>query len=200
MSKIETGRFSERLRRSLGMVGQTMVAGELSPEVSPVIVLQGNDPDQQFLQGVRLCFSSMEQPAVAAQNTLFRILNPQGSGVLASFSHVSFSHHNSVATVFNMGYGTTVASLPTAGATAIRDQRWLAGTNPTSLIASRSNGVGIALLQGLWTVSSNVHDPMKYEVPFILLPGEILEFGGGVNIIVRFNAAWTERPLPALEL
>ena len=35
MSKIETGRFSDLLRRSLGMKGQELVSAELAPELSP---------------------------------------------------------------------------------------------------------------------------------------------------------------------
>jgi len=199
MSKIEIGRFAERLRRSLGMAGVVEVAQELSPEISPVIVVEDNAADLQFLQAVKLCCAAPLQPAVAAQNTIFRFRNPATSGVIASFSRVIMT--SDVAALLLLGYGSTQADLATVGATGLRDRRWERGT-PTSTVlqGSRANNVALAFETAIFTLFVSANTPLIYPEPFVLLPGETLELRTqNVNVGIGLGLTWTERGLPALE-
>lgn len=199
MSKIEIGRFAERLRRSLGMAGVVEVAQELAPEISPVIVVEDNSADQQFLQGVRLCCTGAVQPAVVGVNTLFRFRNPVGSGVLAVFNQVMMSP--TVTSTLLCGYGVAQVDLPTAAATGLRDRRWERGTpSSTTIIGSRANNVAIAFSTAIFAVRVSANFPIIYNEPLILLPGETLEMGTtGLNLEIHLGNTWTERALPLLE-
>jgi len=200
MSKIEIGRYSERLRRSLGMKGQETVASELSPEVSPVIIIEDNDAQWQFLQGVRLCSSAMLQGTVVAQNNIFRLRNPAGSGVVGEVNVLSMSG-NIAGMVFNLGYGVTQAELGTAGTTGLRDSRWGTGIDNTTLIASRANNVALNFASSIWiTRAFPDHQWVYPHGRFIILPGESIEWGtASVNLTLVTTVDWTERQLPALE-
>jgi len=199
VSKIEIGRFAERLRRSLGMAGQVEVAGELAPEISPVIVIQDNSAEWQFLQRVRLCQSAVLQAAAVAANPVFRYINPAGSGVIAQFNSVQLTS-DSINT-FIGGYGITQTSFGTAAATGLRDHRWVAGgTVATAIVGSRGTGVGVGLTQGLFIFHSLASELRDYSEPFILLPGESFEFGSLTDDHeMTASLTWTERRLPALE-
>lgn len=182
------------------MKGQEIVSGELSAEVSPVVVLEDNAAEWQFLQKVRLCTSVMVQPAVAAQNTLFRLRNPAGSGIIGVVGKLSFAATVS-GMALNLGYANTLTSLATAGSTAMRDGRWGKPTNPTALIASRANNVAINLQSSLWVTFTLASTLNVYpHGRFIVLPGETIEWGTGtLNISIGTTVDWTERELPVLE-
>lgn len=180
------------------MKGQEMVAGELSPEVSPVIVVEDNSAELQFLQGVRLCTSVMAQPAVASQTSLFRIRNPAASGVIATVTYLSMTANITI--TLNVGYGATQTELGTVGATAVRDGRWSRPTNPTALIASRANNVAINLQSSLWVARFLQDTMVQFKESFVLLPGESIELGSPSNNVALQTAIyWAERQLPALE-
>ena len=201
MSKIEIGRYSERLRRALGMKGQEVVSGELSPEVSPVIVLEDNAAEWQFLQKVRMCSSVMIQGAVVGQNTLFRLRNPAASGVVAVVKTLGASS-DVVGWRVQMGYSPLPTSdLGTAGVTAVRDSRWGNPPNPTTLIASRANNVALNFSSSLWAGKGVANEIVTYlHGPFLLLPGEAVEWGTiSNNINIESTMTWTEREFPALE-
>lgn len=199
MSKIEIGRYSERLRRALGMKGQEIVSGELSPEISPVIVIEDNSAQWQFLQGVRLCQSSAIETATVAQNTVFRYVNPATSGILAQFSLVQMA--TGIVSDVTAGYGLIQTPFGTQAATGLRDHRWVAGgTVATAILGSRGNGVALGFSQGIFNTRVLADSPFKYEQQFIILPGESLELGTfTVNVDVAVTLAWTERTLPSLE-
>jgi len=199
VSKIEIGRYAERLRRVLGMKGQEMVAGELSAEVSPVIVLEDNAAEWQFLQRVRLCTSVMLQGNVAAQNGLFRLRNPAASGVIAVVNKLGIN--GTLPFRVSLGYASAAVDLGTPGTTAVRDSRWILPANPTALIASRANNVTISLISSLWIASTLASTLVRYEHgPIIMLPGDVIEWGTStLNITLETTVDWTERELPALE-
>lgn len=199
MSKIEIGRFSERLRRALGMKGVPVVSAELSPEISPVIIVQGNDPDQQFLQGVRLCVSAIGVNGVAGNPSLVRWRNPENSGVIAVFERFWFSIENSGQ--MNVGYAAVQADLPTASASGLRDHRWAGAPDNTTIRASRTAaGTGLNLADSLMVARLTSGRPFTYPQPVILLPGETIEAGTiGVDTEFTAVAIWSERQIPALE-
>lgn len=200
MSKIETGRYSERLRRQLGMKGTEKVSGELSPEISPVFILEDNTIEWAFLQQVRKCGAGVLQVGTAGQETLIRLVNPAASGVIAVFTHVDVQMNKNVSC--NFGYSTSIADLATAAATAVYDHRWSPAAQGTTVIGTRTSAGGtISLTETVFVTRMIVDTSYLWDGPFVLLPGEGVEFGapGTLDLDVRMNARWTERQLPALE-
>ena len=180
------------------MKGVEVVSAELSPEISPVIILEDNTTEWQFLQAVRLCVSSFIQQGVALQNTIIRARNPAGSGVIAVVTRVAYSPN--ITSQFLMGFANTLADLPTAAATAVRDHRWASAANPTTLVVSRSNDVGFSFSDSLWATDSLGFTPQLFDSPFVILPGETIEMGTTTpEVTLRMGLSWTERQLPRLE-
>jgi len=202
VSKIETGRYSERLRRALGMKGVEVVSGELSPEISPVFILEDNSIEWAYLQQVRLCGSAILQVGVAGNESLIRWVNPAGSGVIAVFTHLDFSAN--LPASFNWGYATVAVDLPTASVSAVFDHRWAAGAvgARTAIRTSRTAAGGtIALGDGIFVIQLTINTVYQWDGALVLLPGEGLELGapGVLDMALRANARWRERQLPALE-
>jgi len=201
VSKIEIGRFSELLRRMLGQKGQETVAAELSPEVSPVIVIEGMGAEWDFLKSVRGCsLVALTGPAVGA-TSVFRLRNPADSGVLGV---VKFMAGNaSVNILQTLAIGTALADLAVAVNTVTVDRRWNAtGTTQSLLLASTNNAA-----DAVGPVGNNigVFAPLAdtewvYTREIVLVPGTHIDWGiTGTNIGIRTYASWIERQFPLLE-
>lgn len=90
MAKIEKGLYSQALRRIFSMVGQDVVAADLSPEVSPTVELERlSDPEMRFLRGERPVRGTSQIAATAVAQA-YRLSNPRGSNALAILDQASF--------------------------------------------------------------------------------------------------------------
>lgn len=200
MSKIEVGRWSEQLRRMLGQKGESIVAGELSPEVSPTIQLESSTAEWAFLKHVRLsALATRVAPGVGFLSIL-RLRNPADSGAIAVIEKLILTIGTTDLLILTLG--TTPTDL-TAVATTVRDSRWDAGgaVGQNALVASSSNA--IAAFTGTATILEIefvANTPFTYDIPFLLLPGRMFEVGAtGNNTRLNAVVAWRERSLPALE-
>lgn len=180
------------------MKGVVQVAGELSPEISPVMVLEDNAIEWQFLQQVRVCGSATLVPGIGGNPSVVQWNNPANSGVIAVFSHLDFQMD--ILASANFGY-SAAAALASAASTAVFDKRWGTQTDPTTIrVTSTNAGVGIALTSSIFVARLNSNRNYPWEGQVVLLPDDSLEFGTpGLNVGIRVNARWTERQLPALE-
>jgi len=203
VSKIEIGRYSELLRRQLGMKGQETVAGELSPEISPTFQLEGPSAEWDFLKAVRGGRCTAQLTPQVGFNSRFRLRNPQNSGVIAVVTLVGMT----VANPSNVGIarGQIFAELSGAEVTVVPDLRWGAiGTTTTALIFSSDN-LTAAGPGGDLFVSARIASaaPFKNTEEVVLIPGTNLDWGT-LSLITNIGmfgwAAWRERQLPALEL
>jgi len=202
VSKIETGRFSELLRRMLGQKGQEIVAAELSPEVSPTIQLEGPAPEWDFLKGVRDCRMLVVFPAAAGFVATARLRNPAASGVIATILHV----HMAILTQANVSLrlGALGTDLANVSNTVVPDTRWSSAGATDSALRGSDNGAadaigpaGDAVLQEAIPAAGRI----DYPHPWVMMPGASLDIGC-TNANVAFQAwiLWTERALPALEV
>lgn len=202
MSKIEIGRWSEQLRRMLGQKGQEVIAGELSPEVSPTIQLEGMSPEWDFLKQVRDCRMVGVLGASALNTGVFRIRNPAGSGVIALIKAVGVETRGA-AILMTVTSGAQTADLGTAVNMVVPDGRWNAtGTTDTALVGSTNNAADAVAPAGdvLYATRGNANEPRVYPHPWVLMPGFASDFGlAEINAAVNVFAVWTERQLPALE-
>lgn len=202
MSKIEIGRWSEQLRRQLGMKGQEIVAAELSSEVSPTIQLEGDAAEWRFLKSVRDAGSAARLAAAATFFGRFRLRNPPGSGVIAQVDYLEIE--GSAAANYEMARGTETTDLAVGLIdTMVFDQRWQTSGLPSAaaLLFSTTN-LDTTLPEGRTFVRAPriARTPLYLRSQIVLPPGASLDWGCIlVNLEVQTSFAWHERQLPRLE-
>lgn len=204
MSKIEIGRYSMLLRRTLGMKGTLEVAGELSPEISPTLQLEEpSDPEWDFLKDVRNVAVAERVSANVAGGGQMLLLNPADSGVIAVMELLEMSGAG-VTVEFTARLQTAPAPLLNGALTVATDTRWetTALLTQSSVLASFQSNLLIGTGAGtIWRHSLIQGRPHKFKPRVVLTPGFGLVFGSRtVNVVVGLSARWHERQVPALEL
>lgn len=205
MAKIEAGRWSELLRRALGMKGQSLVASELSPEVSPVWVLEQATIEWQFLKTVRACAAATNISAGAQDGTI-RLANPSTSGVVGVVEMVTVQCSKLSKVQIKMGSAGDT-DLTTANVGFMRDSRWLdpaVTSDKTALSFSQDNTGDAANGRTIWNVflqDDSVPETIKW--PLVLSPGFSMDVKAVAEVVQgRFfvNLLWYERAITRLEL
>jgi len=205
LSKIEIGRWSEQLRRMMGMAGTEIVSGEMSPEISPTIELEGQSPEWDFLKGKRNCFGGADLGAGGVTFIgKYRLRNPADSGVVAVVKRIELaSTAGGVGTTgLRINVNSQTVNLDTAVVPLVPDTRWGAlAIQATALILTTSivqtTGPAGSLLATSITIAGT-----RWVVtePFVLVPGTNVDFGASSdNLPLAGWVAWTERAFPVLE-
>lgn len=201
MSKIEVGRYSGLLRRSLGMKGQQDVAADLSPELSPTWQLESDKPEWSYLKEVKELGFSERILANAGGGGRARIRNPGGSGILCVISHLRVS--SNAAAILTARIGVTGLDLANGGIGVARDTRWRQTAFTQSAMALTFQSTPGTIGAGVGTLFVDqpvVLEPYIYEAVIILAPGFEVDWGSNtVNTNISCTAVWTERQLPPLE-
>lgn len=201
MAKIEVGRWAEQLRRMFGMAGVDQVAGDLSPEISPVVVIDTPTADLAFLKSERQVFFAITVAAAAGFNSKVRIRNPPASGCMALMKLIVMTSPSTANLRINVNQFTTDL---TPADTTVPDPRWGAlglAIPASTLVASgsadqASDPGGEPLLEQL-TLSNT---PVRMDQAFPMLPGVGIDMGHtATNITLRVWATWIERGFPELE-
>lgn len=200
MSKIETGRWSDQLRRMLGMAGSPVVAAELSPEISPTIQLEGPSAEWAFLKGVRLAASGLAITAAAGTGSTVRLRNPLNSACIAVITAIGLSADS--IQDFQIRLGQTDVNFGGVLLSTVRDSRWgqVGATGRNALIVSATNTLPPAVGEDIsrWRGAAGI--TVYYPSEIVLAPGDNLDMGGRTaNIPMQVNLAWAERGLPELE-
>lgn len=196
MSQIQTGRYSDLLRRFLGMKGVTDVSAELSPEISPILVLETERPEWEFLKNEKLMSAVFALGGVVAENTVFRLRNPTGSGVVAVIARIEFS--TDATTAFIVERDDDNGNLATVTPTVSRDTR-LPVLNASVLVASGDTNV---VLSGeSWLTGRTIANVTnQFPAPFVLTAGNEIDIASiATNVVVRGFVHWRERRLDAME-
>lgn len=203
MAQIETGRFSSLLRRMLGMAGQVEVSGELSPEISPVLLLEGPTAEWAYLKGLRLSAASAEIGASVGNIGGWRLRNPVDSGAIAVLEGTLFTvDTSSIRVVLTLGQETV--DLASIAETTVRDSRWgpsgVTGRNAL-ILSTQALAAPPGQDRGLYNSRMIAAAEAGYEVPVVLMPGDAVDGATvGTNIAIQLSLWWTERALPRLEL
>lgn len=195
--KLGTGRYAELLGRLLGQSGVLEVASDLSPEISPVLVLESDRPEWAFLSNQRLVSVFGGMAAVAAQTSIFRLINPAGSNVLATIQRGTLvPAATAQATLF---VGGAVADLTTAGVPVFRDSRsgFVGGA---ALRASFDNNVAASGF-GIERQNALGNAPIFFQCfPIILAPGSHVDITiDTVNVAGPVAVHWREREIGKYE-
>lgn len=183
------------------MAGVTIVSGEVSPEISPTVELEGRSPEWDFLKGVRGCFAAAEQlKGGLTFRSKFRLRNPATSGVIAVVQ--AFEASTDANARLAAAVNAQTVDFATAIVPAVPDVRWGALANQqTSLIASRDN-TQITGPAGNLLGSVRITDgrPWLVRQPFAMMPGTTFDWGcqsDDTDCLAWVH--WIERSLPELE-
>ncbi len=199
MSKIEIARWSEQLRRMLGQKGQEFVAGELSPEVSATIQLEGPTIEWWFLKGVRAAGAGFQVTGGVGTENRVRMRNPLGSGAVAVLEIVEVYPVAASQIIGIVGSEVTDTGIVSSGT---RDGRWgqAGAVGQNVIILSSTNTAGVVGNEVLFRADVLASSPFKYTAGVVILPGQNFDVG-----LLQFNVnftctlAWSERRLPQLE-
>lgn len=183
------------------MAGVEDVSADLSPEVSPVVILEGPTSDLLFLKGVRQVFFALTVNAAAGFNSKIRIRNPPGSGVIALIRRITMISPTTTDLRIRVNQFTTDL---TVADTTVPDPRWGAlglGIPASTLVASGSADQASAPGgEPILEVLTLANTPVVFGEEMPLLPGVALDMGHpSTNISLRVWATWTERGFPELE-
>jgi hypothetical protein len=194
---IQVKRFNAILGRLLGMAGVEDPAGALSPEISPVLVLENDRPEWLFLSNQFPMAAGGVETASVANPTFFRIRNPVGSGIIAVIEAVNLSA-SIIITDGVAQLGTQTVDMGGAMAPLVRDNRY--GQIVGSCTVSESNGGGSGT--GIERFRVPINTVYNYQnLPIILKPGTNYDWGvNDVNVEVHANIRWRERPAEPYEL
>lgn len=200
-TKLERGQFADLLRRYLGMTGSTDVAGDLAPELSPVLILEAERPEWEFLKSNRLMSCAYSIGPTAGQTSAHRLRNPTGSGVVAIITYAQYAvevtspgTRSVVSATRNVDSGDLSSNTPTIA----RDTRY-PGVNTSALIGSAQT-VGLTG-NTFWSTISLNDTNVEIPVPFVLTPGNQVQLTAlQVDVILRGSWQWLEKRIDALEL
>jgi len=202
MAKIEVGRWSNQLRRMFGMAGVTDVSADLSPEISPVVVIEGPTADLLFLKEVRQIFAADFLAAAIGFTSKWRLRNPARSGVIAVIRHIEMV--SPAAVTYGIAVNQQTVDFATVVNTAIPDARWEAlnvAARRATLVSSAANNQATGPAGDfLLTARILPNTLLVFSRPFPLLPGTTLDFGTETgNVDLRMSIEWRERAFPVLE-
>lgn len=198
MAKIELGKFSTLLRRYLQLKGESEVASDLAPEISPVLALESDRPEWAFLASEKLMGSVFNATAAVGLASTAQLRNPLNSGVIAIITDVCLSTSVTPGPLQLMRVETN-ADLANALTPVARDTRF-PQVSASALVASWGN---VAPTGNQWfrsNASSN-NFPIILKIPFVLTPGFAVQASTGGLLNAPLDGAWQylEKRLDALE-
>lgn len=198
MAKIESGRWSEMLRRALGMAGQETVSAELSPEVSPTWTLEDNDLEWGWLKNVRYCSVGTHQGGAGAAVSNVRLRNISGSNTLIIIDKIYITVEGGTSAIHIMMSPTVDQSaLTSIFTTGSQDARW--GFQEAVLQVSSGNSAAT----GSWSLlntTTPADTPVVFDSQIVLIPNTAVDVATGtVARDLHVNVSWHERQLIPLE-
>lgn len=194
MAKIETAKYSDLLRRWLSMAGVSSVSSELSPEISPVFVLENSLPEWAYLKNEKLLAFHFSVGADAILRSTARMRNATATGVIAVCTHIVVS--TNLLTNVNV-FRNEAGPLPNPTQIVARDTRW--GSLETSaLTGSQDNVAPTGDFFLTWRLAAN--SPQTFPMEFVLTPGFSLDVGtDDANVAMRGAIFFRERRMAELE-
>ena len=198
MTAIQQNRYDQLVRRVSNIVsGGSMVNDALS-ELFPMIDVENLNAELSLLTGWRLAHGAVEKTAIAANNNLVQLFNPDGSGQLAVVERVDIR----VGTGQFIEYA--MAATPLTNFTAnqeARDSREGIPRNPVAQMRDVTQAGSLPNF-GVIFVEGNVTFTMEEKLGiFVLAPNTGVTFSTTtVNTDFVCNMHWRERVAEPAEL
>lgn len=205
LNNIGQDRFSRRLTRELEIQGD-QPAPVLAPEIQPVLVVEGERPENLHLARERRFGSSMVLGAVAGEYWYCYLMNPATSNVLIILEQASMGGS---AAPTRFGIGTPVPAVVPVASLAGRtydslDQRvpqTPTGQNGQALLYAGTDAAAggvVNVVADFYLLANTMYD---CKIDFVVQPGESVGLWCGVlNTTVYGHLWWRERPLVYGEL
>jgi len=198
VSKIESGRWSELLRRSLGMKGIEIVASELSPEVSPTWTIEDNAIEWGYLKSVRYASAGTIQGGATGKISTIRLRNPANSGVLVVIDQIAMGLGS--IDYISVFFSPTVDQGQLAGTIncGTVDGRWKMRQPAAAMSHENAAAAGVFTLYYSRTASDAV---ILYDRQIVMPPKSSIDVTtASTNVTLSANFFWHERTISALEL
>lgn len=198
MNEIQSGRFNAVLHKLLDMK-EGAPAPMLASEIFPVIVIESDRPEWDFLQGIRNQGTNAAIAAVAAQRSKFRLRNPTGSGAIAVVESIVL--RSDTTSLVRLHVGTVATDYSSTFTGINRDTR---DDVSGAVIPSSENSINASTLGSQFAaVHLRADDPYTLQFPrFIvaLAPGGAMDVFTNVNnAALTVSVEWRERALEASE-
>jgi len=198
VAKIEIGRYSDLLRRALGMKGVSDVAADLSPEISPVWELERDAQEWGFLKQVRWISAATRFTSGVGLLANVRLRNPPGSGALVVVDRVELNAPSS--TTFNVVFSPAVAQVNLVGAITAGGQDGRLGFIRSIATLTEGSVASVGTFS-LWQPFINAGEPAVWNQQIILPPNSSVDFAlPNTNINLHVSLSWHERSIQPLEL
>ena len=196
-NKFGTGRYDAILGKLASVSGQLEIAAQLSPEVSPVLVLESDRAEWLYLGNQRLMGGRIAVAAQAASPSVGRIRAPSNSAILGVIELIIISSTSAIEASLRLG--TATADRATALTVSPRDSRWQGTLTAGALKMSQDNAAfaGNEFLE----VSLAANTPLYIKpAGIVLVQGNHLDLGT-TTLNVPFNATvfWREREIGQFE-
>lgn len=215
--QIQTGRYGALLQRLLGITDKNP-SSHIAPEIQPVLVLESERPEWNFISGVREAKCAALFAAPGASNfSQILFTNPAGSNTIAVLDYVKLGASlggsstydwigaqvltpNTSPNVGTFACITTDTRDPanianSALQTACRVEGHIDTSLPTSRATTRSRCFqGASGSSAYWT-------PEKLEPRHVMTPGTqyVVSFATARNVEIGFEVGWRERALQITE-
>lgn len=206
MSQIQSGRWSELLRRATGQAGIEVIASELGPEISPTWQLESNTAEWDYLKSTRRLLCNVDI-ATGVGNPAWRLRNPANSSVLAVVDRHTISVNNGAVKVHYM-IEHDASDLGTTGFPIVSDTRWvpigtLIDASISSLVFTTDNSgsmITSGALIGTYHIAHDVQPLTVLETPVVLSPGWSMTMTCSESAKALMGCVeFRERTLPPLE-
>lgn len=175
--RIELGRYSDILRRLLNLGGKQIVADELAPELSAVLVLEDDRPEWLFPSQY---FTATGLPVtIGAGLSAVRFRNPPGSGVLMVCEAVLV--RVGVAETVSFRVHSGAANLGTVSDDKVLDLRF--GAAQLSPLVVSSSNAAAAIGSGVYSLELAAATPTVFPPAPVKMPLCIMGPDTGFDII-----------------
>lgn len=186
-NQIQVGRFNRALARLFRITGAP--APQLTPEITAVQLLVGEDPELRYLKEEKLCGGGFALPALAGNNAQFVLENPINSGIILvhEFFYVSAGRWRLNP---QNGLAVGVVSRPTF----VRDSRLYVGGlsagGTTGIV--RADNTNAPLAGAVFFAGPG--GAARIDWPFVLTPGnQLVVTADLVNSASDIFFSWRER-------
>jgi len=194
--KIGLSNYDDLVGRLLNISSQIGgLASEVSPEISPVFVLESDRVEWCYLKGERCMAGGVYVAAVAAQQSVVSFRNPAGSNVLCVIEDGNFISTAGLVQLF-LG-GARTANLTTTGSTLSRDSRQRTQQGACTVTGQAGVAEVGTVVERMDALLSN---PFR-SFPLVLVPGTSVDVSvDTVNVVLYASFRWSERELRKYEL
>lgn len=190
--KVNVAAYDQLLGRLLSIgVPEGGIAEELSPEISPVFVLENDRPEWCYLKGERCCAGYSAAAGGAASTGSARFANPVNSGVIAILE--SIRAYGSAATQFaiywNPGVFADLANLDNTR--QVVDSR--SSQKPACRISNTTGGGAGVAIEFMGSAAGYSFIDASC-CPLILHPGNAVDIANADNnLTLKISFRWRER-------